>query len=62
MNPKTTKAILAQLQQGVTSIDAAYEALKDLPFTDIGHTKIDNHREIRNGFPEVIFGEGKTSR
>ncbi len=61
MNPKMIKTILAELKQGTTSVDAAYEALKELPFTDIGHTKIDNHREIRNGFPEVIYGEHKTS-
>lgn len=36
--------------------------LKDLPFTDIGHTKIDNHRSLRNGYPEVIYGEHKTAQ
>ena len=35
--------------------------LKSLPFEDLGHTRIDHHRSLRKGFPEVIWGEGKTS-
>ena len=42
--------------------DDALIKLKDLPFTDIGHTKIDNHRSLRNGYPEVIYGEHKTAQ
>jgi NCAIR mutase (PurE)-related protein len=38
----------------------AYEYLKNLPYEDIGHTKIDHHRKMRSGYPEVIFGLGKT--
>lgn len=36
------------------------KTLRDLPYEDIGHTKIDHHRTLRNGFPEVIYGAGKT--
>lgn len=36
------------------------KALKDLPYKDIGFAKIDNHRCLRRGFPEVVFGKGKT--
>ena len=40
--------------------EAAFEELKDVPFQDLTHTKIDLHRQLRKGIQEVIFGEGKT--
>lgn len=48
------------VESGSLSSEKAYEMLKNLPFDDIGFAKIDNHREIRTGFPEVIFCPGKT--
>lgn len=42
------------------SVERALESLKDLPYTDIGFAKVDHHRTLRRGFPEVIFGRGKT--
>lgn len=60
MNKNTIQQILSAIEQGSLSADKAFEQLKDLPFTDLGHTKIDNHRTIRNGYPEVIYGEHKT--
>lgn len=42
------------------SLEQAMSALKKLPYEDIGYCKIDHHRQIRSGFPEVIFGLGKT--
>ena len=37
------------------------KTLKDLPYKDLGFAKIDNHRALRRGFPEVVFGKGKTT-
>ena len=57
---KKLKDILTKIKDGGISVDQGLEKLKDLPFEDIGHTLIDHHRQLRNGFPEVIFGAGKT--
>ena len=55
-----TKKLLKDLKGGRTSVDKVLAALKDLPFKDLGFAKVDNHRSLRRGFPEVIFGKGKT--
>ena len=60
MNKKDTKALLARVQKGTLSADAALKRLKLLPYEDLGFAKIDTHRHLRRGFPEAIFGEGKT--
>ena len=52
--------LLAAVADGSLSIEAASEELKDFPFQDLTHTKIDHHRQLRKGIQEVIFGEGKT--
>jgi len=62
MNKTTIQAILEAIEKGEIKASDALIKLKDLPFTDIGHTKIDNHRSLRNGYPEVIYGEHKTAR
>ena len=54
------KKLLDHLSSGKISTQQALDQLSDLPFKDLGHTKIDNHRELRTGYPEVIFCEGKT--
>lgn len=59
MNKSSIKELLEAVENGTVSSSIALEQLKDLPFTDIGHTKIDNHRALRNGYPEVIYGEHK---
>ncbi len=59
MSERVTR-ILNGLKSGRISIEKAREALKDLPYKDLGFAKIDNHRSLRRGFPEVIFGKGKT--
>ncbi len=56
----TIKAVLNEIRDGRLDVDTGLEKLRDLPYQDIGHTKIDHHRKLRNGFPEVIYGEGKT--
>lgn len=55
------KAILQAVQNGELSVDDALLRLKTEPFADIGFAKVDLHRQIRQGQPEVIYGAGKTS-
>lgn len=61
MNPKYLKTLLEEVAGGKISVEKAYEELEDLPYGDLGYAKIDNHREIRTGHPEVIYGGHKTS-
>jgi NCAIR mutase (PurE)-related protein len=60
MNKSAIQRILEAIEKGEMKADDALISLQDLPFTDIGHTKIDNHRSLRNGYPEVIYGEYKS--
>ncbi len=60
MTEQQIKEILCCLQSGDIDLEGALEKLRGLPFENIGHTKIDHHRALRNGFPEVIYGAGKT--
>jgi pyridinium-3,5-biscarboxylic acid mononucleotide synthase len=60
MSPDDLKKLLESVKNGEVEINSAVQQLKDLPFTDLGFAKIDNHRELRTGYPEVIFGSGKT--
>ncbi len=53
------RKLLENVQDGSVKIDEALQKLKDLPYKDIGIAKIDHHRELRNGYPEVIYCEGK---
>ncbi len=52
--------LLAALQRGEVTVDDAIARLRSLPYEDLGFAKLDHHRALRNGFPEVIFGEGKS--
>ncbi len=54
------RALLEQVRSGDVDIDGALGRLKNLPFEDLGFAKVDHHRAIRHGMPEVIFGKGKT--
>lgn len=60
MKPEEIKKILQNVKDGNFTVDDALEHLRDLPFEDIGFAKIDHHRELRTGYPEVIFCSGKT--
>lgn len=55
------KQILRSVSTGKTSVEDAAEQLKHLAYEDIDFAHIDHHRSLRKGFPEVIFGQGKTS-
>jgi hypothetical protein len=52
--------LLESVKAGKATVEEAYEKLKDIPFEDLHHTKIDHHRVVRKGLQEVIFGEGKS--
>lgn len=60
MDTPQLKALLEQVREGATPVDAALEQLRHMPFEDLGFAKVDHHRAIRHGMPEVIFGTGKT--
>lgn len=61
MNEESIKALLNKVSAGELNVDEALGNLKDLGFKDLGFAKVDNHRAIRTGYPEVIFCQGKTS-
>ena len=61
MNESDVRALLESVQSGERSIDEAVRRLRSLPFEDLGFAKIDHHRSIRCGFPEVIYCEGKST-
>ncbi len=60
MNEKEIQKLLESVSAGKQTVADAMLTLRDLPFQDLGHTKIDHHRSLRNGFPEIIYGAGKT--
>jgi NCAIR mutase (PurE)-related protein len=60
MNPEDVEKLLEAVRKGSLSIAEAMDKLRILPFEDLGYAKIDTHRAIRTGFPEVIYCEGKT--
>jgi hypothetical protein len=61
MDPNRLRALLADVSGGKLTADEALEQLRSLPFEDLGFAKVDHHRQLRTGFPEVIFGSGKTA-
>jgi NCAIR mutase (PurE)-related protein len=54
------KRLLKQVAAGKVDPDQALESLKSLPYEDLGFARVDHHRVLRKGFPEVIYGQGKT--
>jgi NCAIR mutase (PurE)-related protein len=60
MNQETLTRLLSMVASGDLSVDHAKNKFKHLAFEDIGFAHIDHHRSLRKGFPEVIFGQGKT--
>ncbi len=61
MNTQQIQQLLEQVQSGGTTVPAALDALRHLPFEDLGYAKVDHHRALRHGMPEVILGQGKTA-
>ena len=60
MDQDHLRGLLEQVRAGAVDVDAAIERLRHLPFEDLGFAKIDHHRALRHGIPEVVFGKGKT--
>jgi NCAIR mutase (PurE)-related protein len=55
------KKLLAAVARGDVPVEEAFERLRTLPYESVGESHVDHHRGIRQGVPEVIFGEGKTA-
>lgn len=62
MNRDRLHDLLSRVQTGAVTVEHALHALKTLPFEDLGFARVDHHRALRKGFPEVILGQGKTAR
>jgi len=60
VNAESIRKLFEQVRQGKLSPYDAVERLRHLPFEDLGFAKVDHHRSLRAGMPEVIFGQGKT--
>ena len=60
MEQSEMKKILELVRDGALSTQEALLKIREAPFTDLGYAKIDNHRQIRQGFAEVVYGAGKT--
>jgi len=61
MNRLQIETLLTEVREGRTNVDEALDRLRDLPFEDLGFAKLDHHRHLRTGMPEVIFGAGKST-
>jgi len=61
MQTEQLQKLLEQVKNGQLEIDQAIEKLRHLPFEDLGFANVDHHRQIRRGFPEVIYCPGKTT-
>ncbi len=59
MDQERLRALLSQVREGSVDVDQALDRLRHLPFEDLGFAKVDHHRAIRQGIPEVVFGSGK---
>ena len=60
MDREQIEFLLNEVRDGRTGVSDALDRLRDLPFEDIGFAKVDHHRALRTGMPEVIFSAGKT--
>lgn len=60
MNKDDIRKLLQKVKNNEIEVEAALEKIEDLPYKELGFAKIDNHREIRVGYPEVIYCGGKT--
>ena len=61
MDERTLTRLLSRVKKGSVSVPQAVEALKDLPFAELGFATVDTHRALRLGFPEVVLGQWKTT-
>src|ERR1043166_9713422 len=59
MQAELLRELLNEVRAGTRTVESAVERLRDLPFEDLGYARLDHHRALRKGFPEVVFCEGK---
>jgi hypothetical protein len=60
MDPRALRELLEKVKEGAVSPEEAASRLATLPYEDLGFAKVDHHRALRRGFPETVFGAGKT--
>jgi hypothetical protein len=60
MDQEQLRSLFEQVRSGAVDIDAAIVRMRHMPFEDLGFAKVDHHRALRHGMPEVIFAKGKT--
>jgi hypothetical protein len=60
MDQEQLRLLFEQVKTGAVDVDAAIGRMRHLPFEDLGFAKLDHHRALRHGMPEVVFGKGKT--
>ena len=61
MNRERLRTLFEEVRAGTVTVDHALEQLRYLPFEDLGFATVDHHRALRQGFPEVVFCQGKTA-
>lgn len=61
MDTGLLRELLKQVKDGSVDVESAMDRLRSLPYEDIGFAKLDSHRHLRNGFPEVVYCQGKTT-
>lgn len=61
MNEAALQQLLKDIKNGKTDIDTATAKIKNFTFSELGYAKLDHHRELRTGYPEVVFGSGKST-
>ena len=61
MTEDQLRKLLEEVRDGSTDIDSALGRVRHMPYEDIGFAKVDHHRALRHGMPEVVFGLGKTA-
>src|ERR1700759_4741601 len=60
MNRDNLRHLFEEVHSGAIGIESAMERVRHLPFEDLGFAKVDHHRALRHGMPEVVFGLGKS--
>ncbi len=61
MTETQLRALLEDVRNGASDVDAALDRMRHLPFENLGFANLDHHRALRHGIPEVVFGAGKTA-
>lgn len=61
MNPAGLEQLLQQVHRGQLTVEQGLQRLRSLPYEDLGFASLDHHRSLRQGFPEVVLCEGKTT-